>query len=160
MNESFQSAYRKLHSPESALLMVCNYVRVALGRREGTMLLLLDLNSAFETIDHNVPLNRICKHRGLHGCTLRCETSRLRSPVRDFKAALFGVRLHGCALRCETSWLRSPVRDFMAALSGARLHGCALRCETSWLHSPVRDFMAALSGARPQTTCCDWSDYI
>ena len=26
-------------------------------------------------------------------------------------AALSGARLHGCALRCETSWLRSPVRD-------------------------------------------------
>ena len=54
INELFQPAYRKLLSTETALLRVCSDVWVAL-----------------DTINHNILLNRLCRHYGLQGCALQ-----------------------------------------------------------------------------------------
>ena len=59
LNEPFQFAYRRLHSTETALLRVCSDIRAALDRRKGTLLVLLDLSPAFDTIDHTILLNRL-----------------------------------------------------------------------------------------------------
>ena len=77
MNEPFQSAYRKLHSTKTALLKVCSDMQVALDRKEGTLLVLLDLNSAFDMIDRNILLNRLCKRYGLRPSVdgVMCETT-------------------------------------------------------------------------------------
>ena len=50
--EVFQSAYRQLHSTETALLCVKNDILQAIDSRGGTILVLLDLSAAFDTIDH------------------------------------------------------------------------------------------------------------
>ena len=81
MNEPFQSAYRKLLSTETALLKICSDVRAALERKEGTLFVLPDFNSAYDTIDHNILLNRLCKHCGVLGCALQW----MNSYVRDRK---------------------------------------------------------------------------
>ena len=46
----FQSAYRKFHSSETALVYVQNDILVALEAGHSTALLLLDLSAAFDTI--------------------------------------------------------------------------------------------------------------
>ena len=56
----FQSAYRKFHFSETALLRVQNDVSVSLDSCHSTALL-LDLSAAFDTIDHNIQLHRL-KH--------------------------------------------------------------------------------------------------
>ena len=61
LNEPFQSAYRRLHSTETALLRICSDIRAALDRKKGTLLVLLDLSSAFDTTDHTILLNRLSK---------------------------------------------------------------------------------------------------
>ena len=50
--EVFQSAYRQLHSTETALLRVQNDILQAVDSRGGAILVLLDLSAAFDTIDH------------------------------------------------------------------------------------------------------------
>ena len=50
--EVFQSAYRQLHSTETALLRVQNDILQAVDSRGGAILVLLDLGAAFDTIDH------------------------------------------------------------------------------------------------------------
>ena len=51
--EIFQSAYRQLHSTETALLRVQNDLLQAVDTHGGAILVLLDLSAAFDTIDHN-----------------------------------------------------------------------------------------------------------
>ena len=48
----FQSAYRKGHSTETALLRVVNDIQRAAGNGQCTALLALDISSAFDAVDH------------------------------------------------------------------------------------------------------------
>ena len=52
--EKFQSAYKAHHSTETAMLRVYNYVMFNIDRGNGTLLVLLDLSAAFDTIDHKI----------------------------------------------------------------------------------------------------------
>ena len=54
---NFQSAYRKFHSCETALLRVQNDIFVSLDAGRSTALLLLDLSAAFDTTDHSILIN-------------------------------------------------------------------------------------------------------
>jgi len=53
---SLQSAYRKNHSTETAVLKVITDVLRAADRGEVTLLCLLDLSAAFDTKDHDILL--------------------------------------------------------------------------------------------------------
>src|SRR5271156_948670 len=48
--EAFQSAYRPLHSTETALLRVQNDIVTNMGNKEINVLVLLDLSSAFDIL--------------------------------------------------------------------------------------------------------------
>ena len=63
----FQSAYRKFHSTETALLKVQNDILRALDENSAVVLVLLDLSAAFDTIDHNTLLRRLEDHYQLSG---------------------------------------------------------------------------------------------
>ena len=52
MVEKFQSAYKANHSTETALLRVYNDMLIFIDQGGGATLVLLDLSSAFDTIDH------------------------------------------------------------------------------------------------------------
>ena len=66
----FQSAYRPLHSTETAILRVINDVQSAIDRREEVVLVLLDLSSAFDTIDHDALLTRLHTRYGISGTAI------------------------------------------------------------------------------------------
>ena len=48
-----QSAYRRGHSTETALLSIKNQIHLSLARGEATAVVLLDQSAAFDTIDHD-----------------------------------------------------------------------------------------------------------
>ena len=77
LNEPIQSAYRRQHSTETTLLRVCSNIWAALDRKQGTLLVLLDLSSAFDTVDHTILLNRLSKRYGIQGYTLQWVASYL-----------------------------------------------------------------------------------
>ena len=60
--ETLQSAYRKHHSTETALLKVKADILQAMDNQRVVCLILLDLSAAFDTVNHQLLLNRL-KHR-------------------------------------------------------------------------------------------------
>ena len=56
---AFQLAYRKHHSTESALLNIHNDILLNIAKGSVTALTLLDLSTAFNTIDHTILLDRL-----------------------------------------------------------------------------------------------------
>ena len=61
----FQSAYRKFHSTETALLRIYNDLLLSIDGRKVSALLLLDLSAAFDTIDHRILLDRLTLNFGI-----------------------------------------------------------------------------------------------
>ena len=65
-----QSAYRKYHSTETALLKITNDILLNMSNQQVSLLVLLDLSAAFDTIDHSVLLNRLKQNFGINGTAL------------------------------------------------------------------------------------------
>ena len=59
LDEPLQSAYKKFHSCETALVRVHNDMLCAIDERCCVVLLLLDLSAAFDTVDHNILPQRL-----------------------------------------------------------------------------------------------------
>ena len=67
---SSQSAYRKNYSTETALLKVQNDILMSMDKQEVILLVLLDLSSAFDTIDHKLMLDTLEFDFGVTGKAL------------------------------------------------------------------------------------------
>lgn len=61
----FQSGYRTYHSTEKALLKVVNYIKSNLDSNKPSDLVLLELSDAFDTVDHQIILDKSSPHVGL-----------------------------------------------------------------------------------------------
>ena len=82
---NLQSAYRKHHSTESALLCVMNDLLLAADKRKDAVLVLLDLSAAFDTIDHTILLNRLNSQYGITGTSLSWFESYMRGRQQAVK---------------------------------------------------------------------------
>jgi len=66
----YQSAYRKGHSTETALLEVLGGVCMAADNKQVTVLISLDLSAAFDTVDYEILLQRLQSEFGVTGTPL------------------------------------------------------------------------------------------
>ena len=66
-----QSAYRKGHSCETALLKIVNDIQMDIEKKNMVALVLLDLSSAFDTIDHDRLLKKLEHDFGICGNALK-----------------------------------------------------------------------------------------
>ena len=67
LGESLQSAFKKHHSTETALVKVQNYILNAIDNQNSVILVLLDLSAAFDTIDHEILLHKLSSGYGITG---------------------------------------------------------------------------------------------
>jgi hypothetical protein len=72
-----QSAYRPLHSTETALLLSLNNIHRAADNSQPTLLVSLDLSAAFDTINHSLLLSRLQTSFGVTGTALSWLSSYL-----------------------------------------------------------------------------------
>ena len=66
----FQSAYRQNHSTETALLKVMNDILLNMNNQCVTLLILLDLSDAFDTVNHDTMQRRLEYSFGIQGKAL------------------------------------------------------------------------------------------
>jgi len=85
-----QSAYSSHHSTETALLKVLSDFLTAIDDKKVTLLALLDLNAAFDCLDHDILLSRLQSRFGLDVAVL----AWIRSFLTDrTQRVCFGGRL-------------------------------------------------------------------
>ena len=68
--DPFQSPYRHGHSTETALLRVKNDIAGRWIKKDKAVLVMLDLSSAFETINHGYLINRLQHSIGITDAAL------------------------------------------------------------------------------------------
>ena len=66
-----QSAYRKFHSTETALLKVKTDIIISMDNQEITCLILLNLLAAFNTVDQTILLDRLETTFAIKGIALK-----------------------------------------------------------------------------------------
>ena len=87
-----QSAYRRNHSTETALLKVMNDILLNMNKQQVTILVLLDLSAAFDTVDHSILLDRLSSKLGLNGTATSCRPIRsvIILVIKQFRLPLRG----------------------------------------------------------------------
>jgi hypothetical protein len=85
--ELCQSAYRKLHSTETALIKIVNDMLSAIDAKKCVLLVLLDLSAAFDTVNHDLLIQRLEEDSGITDVALAWMrsylTGRTQSVVID-----------------------------------------------------------------------------
>ena len=71
ISDMYQSAYRKHHYTETALQCITNDIKLAMESKKGTILVMVDLSSAFDTIDHSIFLSRLELRYGIMSVVLK-----------------------------------------------------------------------------------------
>lgn len=98
----YQSAYRQMHSTETALLRVYNDIVNYVDQKHCVLLVLLDLSAAFDTIDQNILISRLRNHFGIEGNALQWITSYLTDRHQAVRISNTSLQSTSAALQ-ETS---------------------------------------------------------
>ena len=85
LHDDLQSAYKTGTSTETAILRIKTDIETVLDDGDAVLLVLLDLSAAFDTIDHNLLIERLRVEAGLTETTLRWVQSYLSDRIQAVK---------------------------------------------------------------------------
>ncbi|KAK1786228.1 hypothetical protein P4O66_017940 [Electrophorus voltai] len=85
LHDPNQSGYKLAHSTETALIAVTEKLHAAKAAKQSTVLILLDLSEAFDTVNHNILLS-VLSGLGVTGSVWRCFQSYLDG--RSYQAVM------------------------------------------------------------------------
>ena len=122
-----QSAYRKYHSTETALLKVQNDILLELDKGKYVAMVMIDVSAAFDTVEHHALLARFEHDFGLRDKALEWFTSYLTD------------RKHKGAINSTHSELTDILYGFA---QGATLAGMCFNCYSKPLNNIAEDFCA------------------
>ena len=105
-----QSAYRQYHSTETVVTKVYNDLLIAADSGQVSALCLLDLSAAFDTVDHQLLIQRLERQFGLRGVVLQWFSSYLSG--RTFQVVHSG---------CTSSVISVPCSVPQGSVLGPRL---------------------------------------
>ena len=71
LQDSVQSAYRKQHSTETALLKIHNDIVTSLDQKKCSLLASFDFSAAFDTVDHSILIHRLQYEYRIGGVALQ-----------------------------------------------------------------------------------------
>ena len=91
LHRPLQSAYRRHHSTETALVKVVNNLQLVTDDKKAgsVFLVMLDLSAAFDTVNHAALLERLQHDFGMEGSVLAWLTSYFSGRVQ-------AVNINGC----------------------------------------------------------------
>lgn len=98
--DSFQSGFRSHHSTETALVRVTNDLLMAMDIDQTSLLLLLDLSAAFDTVNHSILIHRLEHLVGIKGSALdwfrsylsnRSQRVFFNNSLSDYSTVKYGV---------------------------------------------------------------------
>ena len=93
-----QSSYRQFHSTETALLKVMNDVLMKMNSQEVTLLVMLDLSAAFDTVNHDILIKRLHDDVGICDAALDWFKSYLHN--RGQRVCIDGTLSDHFSLNC------------------------------------------------------------
>ena len=129
--QKFQSAYRSGHSTETALLRVKNDIVRAVDNQQAVFVVLLDLSAAFDTIDHNLLLNRLYTVFGFRNnvinwfrsylCNRTCKV-RTANEYSDSTVLHYGIPQGSCVGPQLFSYYTYPIADIIKCHHDVKFH--------------------------------------
>ena len=144
LNANHQSAYRKYHSTETALVRVTNDILRAVDNHHHVILVLLDLSAAFDTLDHSILLQRFQERFGITGNALRWMTSYFHGRQQcvvingarsDWKPVLWGAPQGSVFGPMAFSFYSAPIEDIIMS------HGfeCMIYADDTQIYFSFKD---------------------
>uniref|UniRef100_A0A8D3CAG4 Reverse transcriptase domain-containing protein n=1 Tax=Scophthalmus maximus TaxID=52904 RepID=A0A8D3CAG4_SCOMX len=124
----FQSGFCSAHSTETALVKVTNDLRISSDTGSPSLLILLDLSAAFDTVDHDILLNRLHLTTGLTDTALNWFQSYLTNGTENISLGPSKSNPHTVTCGVPQGSILGPILYLIPLGQVISRHGLSFHC--------------------------------